>query len=298
MKKILILVIALCASSAILAEDNATSRLSSADMVSLSESINIYLSVTRGERTLEQLSDTERARYDFVQELVSSDRVSLEQLEASSPPRVISKRAAGARLIELTRPSTPLYWGARFGINSLSNSNLDISDNSALFGLLLGGHLDQRRWFWELELNHMGINSDSTISSPSATRTDLSDNEITMVGIGAGLGKRWQSSVFFSYLAKFGLNYVQVDAASSVTVIDSSDSTSGATSSDSVSDSALAPYVNFGVELTEYNNFLIRAALEYSSFGSSAKLTNNGSATEIGDSSLASFALSVNFPLE
>ena len=298
MKKILILVIALCASGAILAEDNATSRLSSADIVSLSESINIYLSVTRGERTLEQLSATERARYDFVQELVSSDRVSLEQLEASSPPRVISKRAAGARLIELTRPSTPLYWGARFGINSLSNSNLGIGDNSALFGLVLGEHRDQRRWFWELELNHMGINSDTTISSPSATRTDLSENEITLVGIGAGLGKRWQSSVFLSYLAKFGFNYLQVDAASSVTVIDSSGSSSGATTSDSASDSVIAPYLNFGVELTEYNNFLIRGVLEYSSFGSSAKLSNNGSATEIGDSSVTSFALSVNFPLE
>ena len=298
MKKILTLVIVLCASSALFAEGNSSSRLSSADIVSLSESINIYLSVTRGERSVEQLSDTERARYDFVQELVNSNRVSLEQLEANRPPRVISKRAAGARLIELTRPSTPLYWGARFGLNSLSNSNLGINDNSALFGVLLGEHINQRRWFWELELNHMGINSDSSITSPSSTRTDLSDNELTLVGIGAGIGRRWQRNVFFSYLGKLGLNYLQVDATSSVTVIDSSDSSSGVTTSDSVSDSAIAPYANFGVELTEYNNFLIRAVFEYSIFDSGAKLSNSGNTIEIGTSNVASFALSVNFPLE
>ena len=298
MKKIIILLILSIPTGALFAEGNPDSRLSSADLVSLSESINIYLSVTRGERSLQELSDTERARYDFVQELVSTERVSLEQLEASNPRPAISKSAAAARLIELTRPDTPFYWGARFGVNAVSSANLDISDNSALFGLLLGSHLDQRRWFWEVELNHFGASSDTTISTPSSTRTDLSDNELSLTGFGVGIGRRWQSNIFLSYLGKVGFNILQVDAASSLTVIDSADSNSGVTTSDSASDSAFAPYLNFGVELTEYNNFLIRAVVEYSSFSSGAELNNSGTATEVGSSSVASLALSVNFPLE
>ena len=294
MKKYLVLFL-FCISTALFADDETS--LSQADIASLSESISIYLAVTRGERDYADLSEQEAARYDFVQELVSTERVSIEQLEAISSPRSIGKTAAAARLIELTRPETPYYWGVSYGLNNLNNGNLNINGTSAMFGLRLGSHLAQRRWFWETELNLYGSTSDSSLSTPSSTRTDLDENTLELKAIGASFGRRWQSNVFLSYLAEVGLNYMQMDAEASQTIIDSSDSSSGATSSDDISSNVLAPFLGISLELTEYNNFLIRVGIEYSSFSNSDNLNLNSGSTEIGSSSMTSLAFSVNMPL-
>ena len=292
MKKIIIL-LAFCLSAGLFAEGQ-TSRLTPADIDSLSESIDIYLAVTRGERLLPELNSEEMARYNFVQELVSSERVSVEQLE-NSRPRVIGKSAAVARLIDLTRPASPYYWGTLFGLNNLSNGDFDIGSNSAIFGLRLGRNLAERSWFAETELVNYGVYSDSSITNPSSSITQLNDNEQAVTALGFGVARRWQSNVFLAYFAKLGVNYLQVRSSSSQTTIDSSAGDSA--TSDETSSSAFAPALGFGVEITEYNNYLIRFGLGYSSFSVSDSINVGGSSQDIGSSATTSLELSVNIPL-